>query len=157
MQVYDDFGKAGYSLTNYNEKWMTPNGLGEMAVEDTRSFSGGRFQLSAVPFQTGSDVGVDDHRKYLAVSTHTFPVPPDGTLVLSADVKASTPGTVPGLTQLGVYGPSGSWLDPAKPPTRPQYTARRLQGQQAGVVMNVLDFCTGKCSTGSSHRTRSSH
>lgn len=118
LQVYDDFGQAGYSLTDYHEKWMTPNGLGEMAVEDTRSFSGGRFHLSAVPFQTGSDVGVDDHRKYLAVSTHTFPVPPDGTLVLSADVKASTPGTVPGLTQLGVYGPSGSWLDPAKPATR---------------------------------------
>ena len=59
MQVYDDFGKAGYSLTDYNEKWMTPNGLGEMAVEDTRSFSGGRFHLSAAPFQTGADVGVD--------------------------------------------------------------------------------------------------
>ena len=48
LQVYDDFGKARLSLTNYNEKWMTPNGLGEMAVEDTRSFSGGRFHLSAV-------------------------------------------------------------------------------------------------------------
>src|SRR5580693_8747254 len=144
LQVYDDFGKAGYSLTDYNEKWMTPNGLGEMAVEDARSFSGARLRVSAVPFQTGSDVGVDDHRKYLAVSTRTFPVPLDGTLVLSADVKASTPGTVPGLTQLGVYGPSGSWLDPAKRPARPEYTARRLQGQQAGVVMNMLDFCTGQ-------------
>jgi hypothetical protein len=56
LQVYDDFGKVGYSLTDYNEKWMTPNGLGEMAVEDARSFSGGCFHLSAVPFQTGSDV-----------------------------------------------------------------------------------------------------
>ena len=111
MQVYDDFGKAGYSLTDYHEKWMTPNGLGEMAVEDTRSFSGGRFHVSAIPFQTGADIGVDDH------------------------VKASTPGTVPGLTQLGVYGPSGSWFDPAKPPARPQYTARRLPGQQAGVLI----------------------
>ena len=46
LQVYDDFGKAGYSLTDYNEKWMTPNGLGEMAVEDTRSFSGhGCFKI----------------------------------------------------------------------------------------------------------------
>jgi hypothetical protein len=132
-QIYDDFGKAGYSLADYGKKWMTPNGLGEMAAEDTRSFSGGRLHVSAVPFQTGSDVGVDDHRKYLAISTQTFPVPPDGTLVLSADVKAWTPGTVPGLTQLGVYGPSGSWLDPAEPPTRPQYRAWRLQGQQAGV------------------------
>ena len=33
FQVYDDFGKAGYSLTDYNEKWIAPNGLGEMAVE----------------------------------------------------------------------------------------------------------------------------
>ena len=118
MRIYDDFGTAGYSLADYHQKWMTPNGLGEMAVEDTRSFSGGRLHVSAVPFRTGSDVGVDDHRKY--------------------------PGTVPGLTQLGVCGPSGSWVDPAKPPARPGYTARRLQGQQAGVVMNVLDFCTGQ-------------
>ena len=144
LQVYDDFGKAGYSLTDYNQRWMTPNGLGEMAVEDTRSFSGGRFHVNAVPFQTGFDAGVDDHRKYLAVSTRSFTVPSDGTLVLSADVKASTPGTVPGLTQLGAYGPSGSWRDPAKPPPGPEYTARRLQGQQAGVVMNVLGFCTGQ-------------
>jgi hypothetical protein len=144
LHIYDNFGKAGYSLTDCHQKWMTPNGLGETAVRDTRRFSGGRLHVSAVPFQTGSGVGVDDHRKYLAVSTHAFPVPSDGTLVLSADVKASTPGTVPGLTQLGVCGPSGSWLDPARPPKRPEYTARRLPGQQAGVVMNVLDFCTGQ-------------
>jgi hypothetical protein len=144
LQVYDDFGKAGYSLADYHGKWMTPNGLGEMAVEDTRSFSGGRLHVSAVPFRTGSDVGVDDHRKYLAVSTRTFAVPRDGTLVLSADVTASAPGTVPGLTQFGVFGPSGSWVDPARAPARPGYTARRWQGRQAGVVMNVLDFCTGQ-------------
>ena len=116
LQIYDNFGHAGYSLTDYNEKWMTPNGLGEMAVEDTRSFSDGGLNLSAVPFQTGSDVGVDDHRKYLASSTHTFPVPRDGTLVLSADIKASTPGTVPGqgaggsfgnFTTLTITGPAG--------------------------------------------------
>ena len=43
LEVYDNFGKAGYSLTDYNQKWMTPNGLGEMAVKDTRSFSGVRL------------------------------------------------------------------------------------------------------------------
>jgi hypothetical protein len=48
LQVYDDFGKAGYSLTDYNQKWMTPNGLGEMAVEDTRSFSGGRWMYTQI-------------------------------------------------------------------------------------------------------------
>ena len=96
MQVYDDFGKAGDSLTDDNEKWMTPNGLGEMAAKDTRSFSGGCLHVSAVPFQTGSDVGVDDHRKYLAVSTRAFPVPPDGTLVLRRTSKPRLPVRCPG-------------------------------------------------------------
>jgi Family of unknown function (DUF6081) len=115
-----------------------------MAVNDTRNFSGGCLNLSAVPFQTASDVSVNDHLKYEAVSARTFPVPEDGTLVLSSDIRASTPGTVPGLIQHGVYGPSGSWPDPASPPTPPGYSARLLQGQQAAVVMNVLDFCTGQ-------------
>ena len=75
LQIYDDFSAPGYSLADYNRKWMTPNGLGEMAAPDTRDFSGGWLDLSAVPFRTGFDVGVDDHRKYLAVSTRTFPVP----------------------------------------------------------------------------------
>lgn len=123
---------------------MTPYGVGEMAVEDTREFSGGRLSLSAVPFRTASDMSVNDHTKYMAVSTSAFPVPRDGTLVLSSDIKAATPGTVAELTQLGAYGPSGSWSDPAAPPTRPQYTARLLQGQQAALVMNVIDFCTGQ-------------
>jgi hypothetical protein len=48
LRVYDDFGTAGYLLADYREKWMTPDGLGEMAVEDTRSFSGGRLDVSAV-------------------------------------------------------------------------------------------------------------
>jgi len=144
FQVYDNFDAPGYSLTDYAERWITPNGLGEMTHHDTRNFRGGCLSLGAVPFQTTSDVGVDDHLKYMAVSTHTFPVPVSGTLVLSSDIKASTPGTVPDLIQHGVYGPSGSWLDPANPPTPPGYTARRLQGQQAALVMNVLDFCTGQ-------------
>jgi hypothetical protein len=54
LQVYDDFGKAGYSLAGYHEKWMTPDGLGEMAAEDTRGFSGGRFHVSAVPSGRGA-------------------------------------------------------------------------------------------------------
>jgi hypothetical protein len=144
FQVYDDFDAPAYSLTDYAEKWITPNGLGEMAVNDTRDFSGRCLSLGAVPFQTASDVGVDDHRKYLAVSSATFPVPENGTLVLSSDIKASTPGTVPDLIQHGVYGPSGTWLGPTNPTTPPGYGARLLQGQQAAVVMNVLDFCTGQ-------------
>ena len=54
FQVYDDFDAPRYSLTDYAEKWITPNGLGEMAVNDTRDFSGRCLSLSAVPFQTAS-------------------------------------------------------------------------------------------------------
>jgi hypothetical protein len=144
FQIYDDFDKPGYSLNDYAEKWTTPYGLGEMAVNDTRNFSGGRLNLRAVPFQTAFDASVNDHLKYQAVSARTFPVPENGTLVLSSDIKASTPGTVPGLIQRGVYGPPGSWLDPASPPALPGFSARVRQGQQAAVVMNALDFCTGQ-------------
>jgi Family of unknown function (DUF6081) len=144
FQIYDDFDTPGYSLTHYAERWILPYGLGEMALDDTREFSDGCLSLGAVPFQTTSDVGVNDHLKYMAVSSHTFPVPESGTLVLSSDIKASTPGTVPNLIQHGVYGPSGAWLDPANPPAQPEYSAGLLQGQQAALVMNVLDFCTGQ-------------
>jgi Family of unknown function (DUF6081) len=144
VEIYDNFDKPGYSLPDYAERWITPYGLGEMTVNDTRDFSDGCLNLAAVPFNTASDVAVNDHLKYMAVSSRAFPVPEDGTLVLSSDIKASTPGTVPGLIQHGVYGPSGSWLDPANPPMLPGYRARLLQGQQAAVVMNVLDFCTGQ-------------
>jgi hypothetical protein len=144
FQVYDDFNEPGYSLTDYAEKWTTPYGLGEMGINDTRDFTGGYLSLSAVPFQMASDRSVNDHPKYMAVSSQTFAVPRNGTLVLSSDVKASTPGTVPNLVQRGVYGASQSWIDPANPPTLPQYSALLLQGQQAAVVMNMLDFCTGQ-------------
>jgi Family of unknown function (DUF6081) len=144
FQVYDDFSSPGYSLAEYTQRWLLPYGLGEMAANDTRSFSDGYLSLSAVPFTSTSDVDVNDHLKYMAVSSQSFPVPESGTLVLSSDIKASTPGTVPDLIQHGVYGPSGSWLDPANPSTTPRYTARLLQGQQAALVMNVLDFCTGQ-------------
>jgi Family of unknown function (DUF6081) len=58
-------------------------------------------------------------------------------------MRASTPGTVPELIQRGVFGPSGSWLNPADPPTAPAYSAPLLEGQQAAVVINVFDLCTG--------------
>ncbi len=144
VEIYDNFNKPGYSLSDYAERWVTPYGLGEMAVSDTRNFIGGCLNVAAVPFQTASDVGVNDHLKYMAVSSRTFPVPEDGTLVLSSDIKASTPGTVPDLIQLGVHGPTRSWADPAHPPRQPDYRARLLQGQQAAVVMNAIDFCTGQ-------------
>jgi Family of unknown function (DUF6081) len=144
LNVYDDFDQPGYSLSDYSRRWLTPYGLGEMAANDTRRFGDGCLRLGAVPFTTASDVDTRDHLKYMAVSARAFPIPRRGTLVLSADVKASTPGTVPGLVQHGVYAASGSWLDPADQPQWPAYSAHLLQAQQAALVMNVVDFCTGQ-------------
>ena len=144
LQTYDTFDKPGYSLTDYAEKWILPYGLGEMGLNDTRKFSDGYLNVTAVPFRTGADASVNDHLKYMAVSSQTFPVPEKGTVILSSDIRAATPGTVPDLVQRGVYGPSGSWKDPTNPPSGPGYSARLLQAQQAAVVMNVLDFCSGQ-------------
>jgi hypothetical protein len=143
-QVYDNFDKPGYSVADYSQKWANTFGPGELAVGGTRDFSGGRVNIAATPFRTGSDFSVFDHLKYIAVSTKAFPVPTSGTLIMSSDIKATTPGTVAGLMQNGVYGPSGSWLDPANPPMLPPYQAKVLQGQQAGAVMNAVDFCSGQ-------------
>jgi hypothetical protein len=71
VRIYDDFGEAGYSLTDYNEKWMTPNGPGEMAAADTRRFSGGRLHVSAVPFRTGSDLPIHMDRLINATQAST--------------------------------------------------------------------------------------
>jgi Family of unknown function (DUF6081) len=143
FRIYDDFDRPDYSLSDYAQKWSTPYGLGEMEKNDTRDFAGGCLNMSAVPFQTAADLSVSDHIKYMAFSTETFQVPKDGALVLSADVKASTTGTVPELMQRGVYGDSGAWRDPASPPTPLAYSAPLLEGQQAAVVVNVFDLCTG--------------
>ncbi len=114
------------SLANYGQKWVNTFGLGEESPAvrpDNRNFTGGRFNLSAVPFKTGSDFSVFDHLKYIAVSSKVFPVPTNGTLVMSSDITATTPGTVDGLIQQGVYGPSGTWLTPSAPPFPPDYHA----------------------------------
>ncbi len=63
FQVYDGFDMLGYLLTDYSERWILPYGLGDMAVNDTRNFRDGYLSLGAVPFQTTSDVGVNDHLK----------------------------------------------------------------------------------------------
>ena len=67
LQIYDNFDKTGYSLADYAEKWFTPYGLGEMEVNDTRNFRDGYLNVTAVPFQTASDVSANDHLKYMAV------------------------------------------------------------------------------------------
>jgi hypothetical protein len=78
LQIHDNFDKQGYSLADYAEKCFTPYGLGEMEVNDTRNFRDGYLNVMAVRFQTASDVSVNDHLKYMAVSSNTFPLPKNG-------------------------------------------------------------------------------
>lgn len=131
---YDSFSKrGGYTLADYAAKWSNPYGLGEMANVDTRAFPGGAFNVSAVPFTTGADYSVFDHLKYIAISNQTFAVPSDGSVMISSDIKAATPGTQRGRVVHGTYTATGA-----------PYAEKVLQGQQAGAVMNVIDFATGQ-------------
>jgi hypothetical protein len=139
--VYDDFSSGG------NGKWSNPYGPGETAINDAdhrETFPNGVERVRAVPFKTGYDFSVYDHLKYMEISNDAFAVPAKGSVEFSSDMTADTPGTVANLVQQGIYGPSYSWIDPNAPPHAPDYSADVLQGQQAGVVMNMVDFCTGQ-------------
>jgi hypothetical protein len=134
VEVYDNFAKAGgYSLSDYGAKWANPYGPLEMAVHDTRSFSGNRFNVSAAPFTLAPDYSVFDHLKYIAISTKAFAVPAVGSVEISSTITASTPGTQAGRVVHGTYTQSGL-----------PWSAVALEGQQAGAVMNVVDFSTGQ-------------
>jgi hypothetical protein len=139
--VYDDFSSGN------NSKWSNPYGPGETAIggpDHRETFPNGTERVRAVPFQTGLDFSVYDHLKYMEVSNSYFPVPEKGSVEFSADMSAQTPGTVTPLTQQGIFGPSFTWTNPSAPPVAPNYHANVLQGQQAGVVLNMVDFCTGQ-------------
>jgi uncharacterized protein DUF6081 len=138
--VYDSFSApGGYTLSNYAAKWSNIYGLGDMAAgPDTRSFADGTFFIDDAPFRTTLDFSVFDHLKYIGVSTQSFPVPALGSVEFSSTISAQTPGTVPGRVVHGSYGPPGSY--PAGAP----YAATVLQGQQAGAVMNMINFATGQ-------------
>jgi len=131
--VYDDFHKAGgYTLADYNAKWFTLT-LGEMAIEDTRQFDNHTLSISATPFRTGKDSSVSDHAKYTALSKQVFAVPEIGSITVSMDIVAETPGTVEGHVVHGTYAQSGA-----------PYAATVLQGQQAAVTLHMIDFATGQ-------------
>src|SRR4029077_11333774 len=76
--------------------------------------------------------------KYIAISNQSFPMPEHGSLTFSSDITALTPGTQNGRAVHGTYGPPGSY------PNGAPYSATVLQGQQAGAVMNMVDFTTGQ-------------
>jgi hypothetical protein len=138
--VYDNFDSP-YKLANYQAKWSNIYGLGDMAVApgDTRSFTGNVFQINDAPFRTANDFSVFDHLKYIAISQQAFDVPAaGGSLTFSSLINAKTPGTQPGRIVQGTYGPPGSY------PSGAPYSASVFEGQQAGAVMNMINFDTGQ-------------
>ncbi|SDJ10052.1 hypothetical protein SAMN05444157_1735 [Frankineae bacterium MT45] len=128
------------SLAQYNQKWSNIYGPLDNATQSVSN--SGVFTVSDAPFKSGVDYSVFDHLKYLAVSNETFPVPKTGALTFSVDIKASTPGATAGHVVHGQYGPPGSF-DPANLAAKP-YQAAVLEGQQAAVVLNMIDFCSGQ-------------
>lgn len=129
---YDTFG-PGYGPADYAAKWSNPYGPGELAAGGMQSFAGARETVAAAPFQTAFDFSVFDHLKYFALANANFPVPRAGSVTFASTMTAHTPGIVPGRTISGTYTQSGA-----------PYSATLLDSQQAGVVMNVVDFCTGQ-------------
>jgi len=137
--VYDAFGGTGlnpgnYTMADYGAKWVNPYGLGEMGITDTRDFSSGGFSIKAPVFQTGADFSVYDHLKYMAASTQSFAVPVNGSLTFSSTISVTAYNTDPaGRLIHGTYTQSGN-----------PWSAVALEGQQAGAVMNMIDFSTGQ-------------
>jgi hypothetical protein len=129
--------------TEYLQKWANIYGPLELAAGGTRTVGKRGATVSAVPFHVGADYSVFDHLKYIAVSTREFEVPEDGSLQFSVNITASTPGTEQGRVVRGCYGPSFSYADVGDPCDAP-FAQVALQGQQAGVVLNMINFATGQ-------------
>ncbi len=129
--------------TEYFQKWANIYGPLELAAGGTLNVSNQGVKVSAVPFHVGADFSVFDHLKYIAVSTQSFQVPESGSLEFEVDITAQTPGTVPQRLIQGCYGPAFSYVAVGDPCSAP-YTGVATQGQQAGVVLNMINFETGQ-------------
>ena len=126
-----------HDAAEYNAKWAAGFGPGE----GTRSFRTNEVTVSAAPFTTGADFSVFDHLKYIRTSSQSFDVPTIGSVEVSVDIEAETPGTQEGRIVHGCYGPPGWQIG--------DFCAQPFQqvvreGQQAGVVLNVINFQTGQ-------------
>jgi hypothetical protein len=127
------------SLAEYHQMWNNMYGPLDNAAE---SFTNGTFTAADSPFKSGTDYSVYDHLKYFAVSDQSFPAPSDGSVTISANLNADTPGATARHVVHGQYGPPGSFVATNRSAT--PYTASTLEGQQAAVVLNMIDFCTGQ-------------
>ncbi len=129
----------------YDELWIRPYGDLQIApgAGGTLEVAKSGITVDATPFTIGADFSVFDHLKYLAISTEEFEVPEDGSLEFSVDIMATTPGTEEGRVIHGCYGPSFSYPSVDAPCDEP-YTEGVLQGQQASVSLNMINFATGQ-------------
>jgi len=137
--LYDDFTTLNAS------QWFSFGG--ELTPPDANHFvavAGGVKHIRATPFRTGLDFGPFDHAKYFEIATQQFPVPAHGSVEFAADISSTTPGTIPGLVQHGIFGPGGTWTDPASPPTTPNFSHRLLESEQAAAAFSVTDGCAGE-------------
>lgn len=129
--------------SEYQAMWANIYGPLELAAGGTRYVGKEGTTVSAVPFHVGADFSVFDHLKYIGVSTKSFTVPTNGSLEFSVDITARTPGTREGLTIFGCYGAPYSYQNVGdRCDQNYQQTVR--QGQQAGVVLNMINFETGQ-------------
>jgi hypothetical protein len=132
------------TVADYQQKWSNIYGPGELAAGGTLSVgSNGAITVDAHQFHTAFDYSVYDHLKYIAVSSSSFAVPGTGSLEFSVNIKASTPGTQQGRVIHGCYGAPGSYAAVGDPCEKPWEQIAR-QGQQAGVVLNMINFQTGQ-------------
>jgi hypothetical protein len=123
---------------SYDAAWSAPYGPGEGST----ALSNNSITVDAAPFTTSYDFGVFDHLKYIRISSQNFPVPQTGSLEFSVDITALTPGTETGRVIHGCYLESGNW-QVGQPCDHPYEQVAR-EGQQAGVVLNMVDFATGQ-------------
>lgn len=127
----------------YLQKWSNIYGPLELAAGGTRAVAGGEVNVRAVPFHVGADFSVYDHLKYIAVSNQSFAVPASGSLMFAVRIEAKTPGTQAGRVVRGCYGGPFSYANVGDPCAAP-WSATALEGQQAGVVLNMINFATGQ-------------
>ncbi len=127
----------------YGQLWANTFGPLELAAGGTRTTTKHGTTVSAVPFHVGADFSVFDHLKYIAISAQSFAVPETGSLEFSVDITAETPGTTADRVIHGCYGDPGSYLNIGDPCAAP-FEQTVLQGQQAGVVLNMINFETGQ-------------
>jgi hypothetical protein len=131
------------TAAEYAALWDNPYGRLELDAGGTIQVGRDGVTVAAAPFHVGADFSVFDHLKYIAISKQAFTVPETGSLEFAVDITADTSGTDPDRVIHGCYGAGGSYLAVGDPCAQPfQHTV--LEGQQAGVVLNMVNFETGQ-------------